>query len=150
MSPPSGPLAQHIGMPTPTPWVGITPCAMDRERKYGAMRMFVVGALADIQATDDIGKHFIEDDYGADAHWVAERIVQLAIPEASPEQVEKDASAIEATVALILDELWKEHVIERVVRGTVGVTGAEMPTPDGDHRYRIVGPQRLRNMIGKE
>ena len=130
--------------------MGITPCAMDGDRANSEMRMFVIGALADIQATDDIGKHFIEDDYGADAHWIAERIVQLAIPEASPERVEADASAIEASVALILDELWKERVIERVVRETAGTTGAETPTPDGGHRYRIVGPQRLRTIVGTD
>jgi hypothetical protein len=121
---------------------------MDRDRVHREMRMFVVGALADIQATDGIGKHFIEDDYGADAHWVAERIVQLAIPDAAPERVEEDASAIEANVALILDELWKESVIERVVRETAGVAGAEMPTSVGGHRYRLVGPERLREIIG--
>ena len=109
------------------------------------MRMFVVGALADIQATDDIGKHFIEDGYGADAHWVAERIVQLAIPDAAPERVEEDATAIEASVALTLEELWKESVIERVVHRT---TGTEMPTQAGGHRYRLVGPERLRKIIG--
>lgn len=123
---------------------------MDGDRVYSEMRMFVVGALADIQATDDIGKHFIEDDYGADAHWVAERIVQWAIPDASPDRVEEDASAIEASVALILDELWKERVIERVVRETVGVTAAELPAPDGGHRYRIVGPQRMRKIVGMD
>ena len=33
--------------------------ARDRDRVQREMTMYVVGALADIQATDDIGKHFI-------------------------------------------------------------------------------------------
>ncbi len=130
-------------------WKGMK-TASDRDRVQREMTMYVVGALADIQATDDIGKHFIEDDYGADAHWVAERIVQLAIPDAAPERVEEDASAIEASVAAILDELWQGSVIERVPRETAGVVRAEMPAPAGGYRYRLVGPERLREIIGTD
>jgi len=127
-------------------WKGME-TARDRDRVYREMRMYVVGALADIQATEDIGKRFIEDDYGADAHWVAERIVQLAIPDAPTERVEEVASAIEASVAAILDELWQNSVIERVPRETAGVMRREMPAPAGGYRYRLVGPERLREII---
>ena len=53
-------------------------------------------------------------------------------------------------MAAILDELWQEGVIERVPRETAGVARAEMPAPAGGYRYRLVGPERLREIIGTD